>query len=320
MYQECDTSSKIAILNDRAAMLALARSFFAQRDVLEVDCPSLSQAAPIDTHIEVMEVCLGEGKTGYLHTSPEYGMKRLLAKGIGDIYQLSHVFRQGEIGLLHNPEFTLVEWYRLNIPFEDFIRETLDFIHLFLDPLPHQFLTYREALRTYAGFDYLNIDPSELIAIAEQKGLDLSEEVKKGDKDSLLQLLMSLLVEPHLGHNCLSVIANFPASQAALAKTALNGEEPIAKRFEIYHQGIELANGYHELTDAKEQRQRLLQTNAQRLHLNKPTLKIDENFLSALDQGLPDCCGVAVGFDRLMLLRHQKDYLEAILPFAWPQA
>ncbi|HSW85996.1 MAG TPA: EF-P lysine aminoacylase EpmA [Rhabdochlamydiaceae bacterium] len=320
MYQECDVhTSRLSMLRDRAEMLAKARFFFSERNVLEVDCPSLGKAAPIDVHIDVMEVDLGDHKQGYLHTSPEYWMKRLLAQGMGDIYQLSHVFRQGEIGRLHNPEFTMVEWYRLGIPFDLFIKETLDFICLFLGHLPYQTMTYREAIHNYADVDYLTAEPSELISIIEGKGFHLSEEVKKGTKDSLLQLLMSLIIEPHFGKDSLSVITDFPASQAALAKI-IQGEEPIAKRFEVYSNGIELANGYHELADPNEQRRRLEESNKERIRLGKTSLKMDEHFLHALDQGLPDCCGVAVGFDRLMLLRHQKDSLEDVLPFPWSEA
>jgi lysyl-tRNA synthetase class 2 len=301
-------------------MLAAARSFFAKRDILEVDCPILGQSAPIDLHIDVMEVPVGPGVTGFLHTSPEYAMKRLISEGIGDIYHLGHVFRQNEIGPLHNPEFTMAEWYRHGLSYETFIEETVDFIRLFLGDLPVEILTYREALSRFAGFDYLQVDCKGLIEVATNNHLTLSDELLQADKDTLLQLLMSLLVEPHLGQDKLSVINYFPASQAALAKTCCNQEESVAKRFEIYFKGIELANGYDELADAEEQRIRLQKSQDQRIFLGKSPLKIDEQFIKALEKGFPDCRGVAVGFDRLMMLRHQKNSLTPILPFSWEEA
>lgn len=282
MSPECEASlSKKEILQDRAFMLAEARRFFASRDVLEVDCPALSRSAPIDTHIEVFEVV----SAGYLHTSPEYGMKRLLSLNSGDIYQISHVFRKEETGPLHHPEFTMAEWYRVGMSFDTLIEETLDFIRLFLGPLPAHAFTYREALWHYAEFDYLTMTEGDLLHLAAKNTISLSKEVQEADRDTLLQLLMSLLVEPHLGKDSLCVITDFPASQAALAKTALKNDEPIAMRFEVYCKGIELANGYDELTDLSEQRRRLERSNAQRVLLGKPALKIDEHFLAALERG-----------------------------------
>lgn len=279
-------------------MFAKARAFFAERNVLEVDCPILGGAAPIDLHIEIISTSTNR----YLHSSPEYGMKRLLAQGVGDIYQLGHVFREGEVGRLHNPEFTMAEWYRHNFTFEELLEETLDFIRLFLGPLPSRVLTYKQALEMYAK------DPV------------LPEEAKHWDEDARASYLMGFVVEPQIGQDELTVIIHFPAAQAALARTTLIDGELVAERFEIYYRGTELANGYHELTDAAEQRIRLHQANDLRKLHNKPALPIDENFLSALQQGLPDCCGVAVGFDRLMLLRHDADSLADILPFHWDEA
>lgn len=309
--QECNS---ISLLQDRAKMFSHVRSFFSPKNVLEVDCPALGKAAPVDTHIDVMTVNLKGGETGYLHTSPEYGMKRLLAEQIGDIYQMSHVFRDGESGPVHNPEFMMVEWYRLHIPFSDFIEETLDFIRLFLTDLPSDAISYRDALKKYAKIDYLHASDEELLQCARAHSLELPRDANTWDRDTLLQLLMSFLVEPHLGQGILSVLLDYPASQAALSQTKWKGDEHVAERFEIYCKGIELANGYHELTDPVEQRRRLQKANAERHQLGKETLPIDEDFINALEKGLPDCCGVAVGFDRLMLLRHNRKDLQEILP------
>jgi lysyl-tRNA synthetase class 2 len=298
-------------------MMASARVFFAKRGVTEVDCPALSSSSSIDAHIDVMKVDVLENHLGYLHTSPEYGMKRLLADGIGDIYQLSHVFRKGELSKKHQPEFTMVEWYRIGLSFEPFIEETLDFIRLFLGELPSDSISYRNALKQYAGIDYVLASTQDLLACAKKHQLHLPDHSDSWDKDTLLQLLISFVVEPHLGQNGLTVLWGYPASQAALAQTRFLEDEPIAERFEIYYRGIELCNGYHELTDALEQRRRLAAENEERLQLGKQALKIDEHFLKALEKGIPDCCGVAVGFDRLMLLRHGKSNLEDVLPLSW---
>ncbi len=290
--------SKIDRLKDRGAMFAKARAFFAQRNVLEVDCPVLSGAAPVDAHIDIIETRCNR----YLHSSVEYAMKRLLAQGIGDIYQLSHVFREGEFGRLHNPEFTMVEWYRRNFTYTGLIEETIDFIYLFLGPIPSRCLSYKEALDTYAKD-----------AVPPPEGAEWTP-------DTFTAYRMAFVVQPHLGKDELTVITHFPPAQAALGRMTTVGGELVAERFEIFYKGIELANGSHELCNPVEQRARLHLANAQRQADNKSALPLDENFLSALQLGLPDCCGVAVGFDRLMLLRHNAESLADILPFAWKEA
>jgi lysyl-tRNA synthetase class 2 len=302
------------MLIDRAAMFAKVRDFFSARAVLEVDCPALSLSACVDTHIDVMQVKVSDSLTGYLHTSPEYGMKQLLSLGIGDIFQMSHVFRKGEISPLHQPEFTMVEWYRLGFSFEQMIEETLDFIRLFVGDLPAQILTYRQAFLNYVGIDYVHATQDELLQCAKKHKLDLSSETQHADRDTLLQCLMSFIIEPNLPKDMLVVIRDYPATQAALAQTHLRDDEEVAERFEIYFKGIELSNGYHELTHAEEQLGRFEKSNQERQMLGKEVLPIDFGFLDALKRGLPECCGVAVGFDRLMLLRHQAQSLSAVLP------
>lgn len=306
--------SKIYILQKRARMLAHVRAFFAQREVLEVDTPILSHAAPIDTHIEVMSVQWASQEKAYLHTSPEYAMKRLLAQGIGDIYQLGHVFRAEEAGRLHNPEFTMIEWYRVGIPFQMLIDETLDMIRLFLGDIPAHTYTYAEAFEKFVGIDYRKASPQDLKIIALKHNLSLPSDADTWDTDTFLHFIMAFLIEPQLAG--LHVIRDFPASQAALAQTCQKGDERIAERFEVYFNGIELANGFHELTDPVEQRKRLVQANHEREKLGKNILPIDERFVAALEH-MPDSCGVAVGFDRLLMLQLGKNSLEEILPFCW---
>lgn len=308
-------ASKVNLLKDRALFLQKVRSFFASKGVIEVDTPLLSFSAPIDEHIDIMKVDL-QGRYGYLHTSPEYAMKRLLSLGIGDIYQLGHVFRLGEFGPLHNPEFTMIEWYRTQMAFDLFMEETLELIRLFLGNLRSAAVSYRDVFQTYVGIDYLKASLEDLVKCARSHGIELSSH-SSWSFDDLLHVLVGTVVEPHLGKEELLVLTDYPHSQAALAQTELKGDELVAKRFEIYYKGIELANGYLELTDADEQRKRLVDSNEKRQKAGKDPLPIDEHFIQSLKSGFPSCCGVAVGFDRLMMLKHQTKTLGEVLPMAW---
>lgn len=291
-------------------MFSKVRAFFAARNVLEVDCPALTQNAPIDEHIDVMSVTTLSGAKRYLHTSAEYGMKRLLAAGSGDIYQLSHVFREGELGSLHNPEFTMAEWYRINMTLDQLIEETLEFISLFLEKLPTQQQTYQALFKAHTGIDCTKTSKNELLEYLKAHEVSLTSD---WDFDPLLQLILSTFIEPTLGQNSLFVLTDFPASQAALARV----KGKTAARFEIYHQGIELANGYHELADAKQQRERFINSNEKRIKNGKAPLPIDDYLISALEKGFPDCCGVAAGFDRLLMLMLKQKNVAAVLPFHW---
>jgi lysyl-tRNA synthetase class 2 len=293
-------------------MLARVRQFFAERSVMEVDTPLLSHAAPIATHIEIMTIHFQNGKKGYLHSSPEYAMKRLIAQGSGDIFQLSHVFRDGEIGERHNPEFTMIEWYRVGMPYDNLIQETLDLIRLFISESSISTYTYAEAFEKFAEIDYKTASSRDLQQIAAKHNLSHDPA---WDKETFLHFLMGFLIEPQFKGLC--VLKEYPASQAALAKTVVKNGDHIAERFEIYYNGMELANGFHELTDPIEQRKRFVEDNRERARRGKPVLPIDENFLAALVNGLPDCCGVAVGFDRLLMLQQHKKSINDVLPFSW---
>lgn len=299
------------LIRDRAKMLKTVRLFFEERGVLEVDLPILGKAAPIDAHIDIMRVDLQGKQIGYLHSSPEYAMKRLLAQGIGDIYQMGHVFRDGELGALHNPEFTMIEWYRLTVPLEHLIQETLDLICLFIPHKTITFLTYAEAFWKFAHIDLPSAQITTFKTAAQNLRLSLPSDSDTWSQETWLDYFFAFVVEPHL--QTLTVIYDYPASHAALSQLKKKGTELVAERFEVYCQGIELANGFHELIDSEEQRYRLIRENEKRLSLGKEALPIDEDFLQALNS-LPDCCGVAVGFDRLMLLRNQKKRLSEILP------
>lgn len=310
---------RIPILKDRGQMLAKVRAFFAERNVCEVDCPILSASASVDTNIDLIHSS-SQGKTYYLHSSPEYGMKRLLSEGIGDIYQLSHVFRDGEHGVKHNPEFTMAEWYRIGMSFPEMIQETVDFVRLFVGNLPTSTISYREAFQRYAGIDYLKISNEELLNYLHKQNIPVYPKVIEEGRNALLNLILGTVIEPHLGKGELCALAYYPSSQAALAQIRKQGDEEVCERFEVYYQGIELSNGYHELADPIEQRSRLIEENNERIKLGKKALPMDENFIKALEKGIPDCCGVAVGFDRLMMLRHKTPRISDVIPFCWSHA
>lgn len=285
-------ASKNSALAARAQALKMVRTFFEERHVVEVDTPLLSKYSPIDTHIDLFKV---DG--GYLHSSPEYGMKKLLASGSGDIYQLGHVFRKDEIGPLHAPEFTMIEWYRVETTFDTFLEENLSLVRLFVGEKASEVLSYNEAFQASVGLPY-NAPSSALIERGKTLGFEFHDET------DLINLLWGCVVEPRLGNGKITVITDFPKEQAALAQIK-NG---VAERFEFYFDGIELGNGYHELTDPVEQKERLERSNKERVSLGKEPLPLDPEFIHALERGLPDCYGIALGFDRLLMLKegHSK--------------
>lgn len=313
-------TSKMTILRDRAHLLAQSRQFFAERQVLEVDCPMMTRYASVDAHIDLIPALYAKKDTCFLHSSPEYGMKRLLSSGIGDIYQLSHVFRDEECSPKHNPEFTMTEWYRIGFSFVEMVEETFDYIRLFLGDLPSEQISYREAFQKYAGIDYLSSSENDLLDYLKKQEISVYPGLEEEGKDAILNLILGIIIEPQLGDERLLALTFYPSSQAALAKTTWRDDEQVSERFEVYYKGIELANGYHELANAKEQRNRLEDANLHRLRLQKEQLPIDEFFLSALQKGIPDCCGVAVGFDRLMMLRHKIKNIQEVIPFGWSES
>lgn len=312
--------SRVNRLRDRAHQLKLARQFFDQRGVIEVDCPAISPRASVDAHIDLISALYNHNEKRYLHSSPEFGMKRLISEGIGDIFQLSHVYRDGEYGVKHNPEFMMAEWYRMGFSLEQLIDETVEFIRLFIGDLSYSILTYREAFKKFTGLDYVNLSDAQLMKYIESSGISYYPNVLNEGKDALLNLILAAKIEPHLGQEEICVFAYYPSSQAALAKKRVQDDEEVAERFEVYYKGIELANGYHELTDPIEQRKRFIEANEMRIALGKEPLPIDDLFLKALEKGLPDCSGVAVGFDRLMMLRQKQDRLADVIPWEWPIA
>jgi lysyl-tRNA synthetase class 2 len=295
-------TASLDALQRRAAMLTAARGFFAKRGVLEVETPILSAAAVSDPQIESLATQLAGMGMFHLGTSPEYAMKRLLAAGSGDIYQICKVFRDAERGRWHNPEFTLLEWYRLGFDDSALMSEVEALIGNLLAPQrrlePAERLSYSAALQRHAGVDAHRASDEDLTASAIRHGVVCRAEL---DRDAKLDLLMGLIVGPRLGFGRPCFICDYPASQAALARLK-PGMPPVAARFELYLDGVELANGFHELADPGEQRarfQRDLNLRRERGQIQPP---MDEHLLAALAAGMPDCAGVALGFDRLVAI------------------
>jgi lysyl-tRNA synthetase class 2 len=315
-----------AMLELRAALLAHTRRFFADRGVLEVDTPAVVNAAVTDVHIHSARVLFADPALPYfLHTSPEYAMKRLLAAGSGDIYQICHVVRGLERGQQHNAEFTLVEWYRIGFSLDRLMNEVDALVrHLLGDvaiTISSERLTYREAFLRELQLDPFIASVDELAEVAKTIGFTSSATADQpaDQRDELLELLMGAIVGPRLGHNSLTFVHGYPASQAALAR--LDTEDPrAALRFEVYCKGIELANGFHELSSAAEQRARFERDNAERRRLGMPAHGIDERLLAALEAGLPECAGVALGFDRTLMLAAGATHIDDVLPFPTDRA
>ncbi|HDL6962732.1 TPA: elongation factor P--(R)-beta-lysine ligase [Yersinia enterocolitica] len=311
-------SAPIANLLKRAAIMAEIRRFFADRGVLEVETPTMSQATVTDIHLVPFQTRFvgpgaADGLTLYMMTSPEYHMKRLLAAGSGSIYQLGRSFRNEEAGRHHNPEFTMLEWYRPHYDMYRLMDEVDDLLQQILDCDSSERLSYQQAFLRHLDIDPLSADKAQLREAAAK--LDLSNIADtEEDRDTLLQLLFTVGVEPHIGRDKPAFVYHFPASQASLAVISTE-DHRVAERFEVYFKGIELANGFHELTDGDEQLKRFEQDNRNREKRGFPQHPIDMNLIDALKHGLPDCSGVALGVDRLVMLALGAEKLSDVIAF-----
>jgi lysyl-tRNA synthetase class 2 len=309
-----------AALARRAAMLQRTRAFFSDRNVLEVETPILSAAAVSDPQIESLATQVA-GMPGpkFLCPSPEYAMKRLLAAGSGDIYQICRVFRDAERGRWHNPEFTMIEWYRLGVDDAALMDEVETLVRALLAPTrslgPGERLSYSAALQRHAGVDAFSSCDGELRQAALRHGIVCDAEL---DRDATLDLLMGLIVGPRLGREGPCFICDYPASQAALARLRppASGRTAVAARFELYLDGLELANGFHELANPRELRARFDRDLAVRHARGQVQPPLDENVLAALEAGMPDCAGVALGFDRLVAIALGADRLADAMAFS----
>ncbi len=312
--------AELETLRLRARLLARIRAFFAERDVLEVDTPVLARAGNTDPAIESFQTHWqgpGPETALYLHTSPEFFMKRLLAAGSGAIYQLCHVFRNGELGRRHNPEFLLLEWYRpgmdhhaLMDEIDELLTRVLDGIH---DYRSAQRLTYQQWFLNETGLDPWSDTLQVFQRFAEAELVSVPKSMPADELDPWLDLLVSHWLEPRLDGNPL-FIYDYPVSQASLARVRQQ-PQAVAERFELYFKGVELANGFHELTDAGEQRRRFELDNVARQRAGQHEVPVDEQLIAALHNGLPDCAGVALGIDRLLMTVAGLNSIDAAMPF-----
>jgi len=312
------------ILRLRARLLTLIRDFFRQRGVMEVETPVCSRCATTDPAIESLRTTFtgpqaADGLPLYLHTSPEFAMKRLLAAGAGPIYQICKVFRDGEAGARHNPEFTLLEWYRPGFDHHRLMDEVEALLlHLAPDSPPARRLSYQALFLQYLQIDPHQASIGDLRRCAEREGLVDAGRLQLETHDAWLDLLLSHYIEPRLGKGACFVY-DYPASQAALARIR-PGSTPLAERFELYLDGVELANGFHELTDAGQQRARFEQECEARKRSGLPAVPMDYRLLQALEQGLPRSAGVALGIDRLLMQLSGASHIGQVLAFSLDRA
>lgn len=311
------------MLRLRDDLLRTTRAFFHARDFIEVETPLLSADVVVDLHLEpfAVDVPCGSGapRRMWLQTSPEFAMKRLMASGGEAIFQITHAFRQEEQGRLHNPEFTLVEWYRRGDGLLAGMQLLSDFCQALLDRGPAVTVTYQEAFERYAGVDPHTAPVAAFAEAALRRGLAVPESLAVDDRDGWLDLLLIELVEPQLGRERPAILYDYPPSQAALARIR-PGAPTVAERFELYVEGMELANGYHELLDAEALVARNRLNNQSRQAAGKPELPEDSRLLAAMRTGLPDCTGVALGFDRAVMLGGGAATLAEVLTFPFDRA
>jgi len=316
-------TAPIENLRRRGEILARIRQFFAQRDVLEVEVPLMSHCAVSDPFIDSIDVSYrpfpeAEAQALYMQTSPEYAMKRLLAAGSGAIYQMSRAFRNGESGSRHNPEFTMLEWYRPGFDEQQLMDEVAELVMPVLGLERIERLSYQQAFEQYLGLNPHTATLAELVA-ETRRHIDVAMDDE--DRDSWLNLLMSHVIEPKLAERRAVFICDYPASQAALSKIKYDESgRPVATRFELFIDGIELANGYHELTDAAEQDRRLEADQQQRAQLGLPQRPLEKRLVGALEAGLPDCAGVALGVDRLVMLALAEKRIDQVIAFPFERA
>jgi len=304
-------TARFDTLKLRAGVLAAIRRFFAEREVMEVETPALSSATVTDLHLHSFSVTADDGSRRYLQTSPEYAMKRLLAAGSGPVFQMTRAFRGAEAGRRHNPEFTILEWYRPGWDHHRLMDEIDDLLGTVLGVPQGDRITYAEAFATHSGLDPFTSPTERLRLRVGELGV---RDVESLDRDDVLNLLLSHVIEPRLGRERPTFLHDFPESQAALARVR-PGAPPLAERFEVFIEGLELANGYHELTDPGEQRRRFERDAAERRHRGLPEVAPDERLLAALEAGLPDCAGVALGIDRLVMIKAGVEDISQVIAF-----
>ena len=305
----------INVLTHRAGALAEIRKYFSQNYALEVDTPLLKSHTVTDPYMRALQAVNPDGKfSGYLQTSPEYSMKELLSEGSGDIYQLGKTFRADESGNHHAIEFTMLEWYRISWSYQQLMDEVHQIIELIAGERSREDFTYRQAFLEFLEIDPFDIDEITLREFSINKMGALPEDL---NFDNYLTLLFSELIEPQFSPEKVTFVYDFPVSQASLAKRKPDSSPQVACRFEAYCGGLEIANGFEELTDPVEQLARFNEDNQIRKSLGYPEQKIDMQLIDALKRGLPECSGVALGFDRILMLAMSKQNIKDILPMSF---
>lgn len=308
----------------RARIIQTIRDFFNARKVLEVETPILTHGSPTDCHLDPFTTEFhpsgwrktAGSETGYLHTSPEFAMKRLLSRGFGDIFQICKVFRNGEAGRIHNPEFTMLEWYRHGFTMDALIDEVCALLQTTLGQRSVERNPYGDLFKAKTGLNPLQASIDEITKCCASRGKNAPAFATIIDG---LQFIMSELIEPCFNPAAISVVSHYPADQAVFA--ALDPEDPhVALRFEVYCGGMELANGFEELGDWQENERRMVQENEKRRAMGKPVLTLDRYFIDALKTGLPRCSGVALGLDRLIMLALGKRSIAEVIAFPWDRA
>lgn len=317
-----EPGTSLLTLKKRASLLRKVREFFFQRNVLEVDTPSISKYASIDLHLDAIGVQPGnQHPLRYLITSPEYHMKRLLCAGSGSIYQICKSFRQEDCGSRHNPEFTMLEWYRVGLNHWQLMQEVDALMENLLELPPSDKISYQEIFERTLDINPFEIQLEQFSAACESYKLSPPDDFlcKTVDPDEWLNFLMGFIIEPTLGKEKPVFIYDYPASQAALA--IINPENPkSALRFELYYKGVELGNGYTELGDHQLLSQRFEESNQQRIEANKESYCIDKRLIEATESGMPACSGIAIGFDRVMMLAADQKEIDQVQTFSWDRA
>jgi len=307
---------------NKAEILRSIRTFFEEKFVTEVETPLMSMGTITDVHLDAFttrydflsDTPMTESTQYYLQTSPEFAMKRLIASGYGSIYQICKAFRHESYGRHHNPEFTMLEWYRIGFDHIALMDEVSELLKLVLDCSPSSKYSYQELFIRYVKLDPLTVCVDQLLNFINTNGLMSDWLSKETDIDTLLQFVFSEVIEKKIGLEAPCFVYNFPKSQASLANICPT-DNRVAQRFECYYKGIELANGFNELTDSSLQYQRFIEDNNKRKINSLKEREIDLRFISALENGLPQCSGVALGIDRLVMLALKIAHIEQVLTF-----
>ncbi len=306
----------------RAQILQQIRQFFSDRNIVEVETPALSLGTVTDIHLDAFDCryrflsdnSIKQSAPLYLQTSPEFHMKRLLASGYGCIFQIAKAFRHEEAGRYHNPEFTMLEWYRLGFDHFALMGEVAELLQMVLACAEPSRISYQQLFIEQVGLDPLTASREQVLTLIEEKNKISDWLMSENNNDILLPFVFSEIIEPNIGNSAPCFVYNFPKSQSSLAKICPE-DDSVAQRFECYYQGIELVNGFNELTDSDLQQQRFQEDNNMRVSLGLTEKPVDKNFIAALSYGLPQCSGVALGIDRLVMLALKAEHIEQIISF-----